>query len=618
MEEGASSLSQSRAFYAPLLQAALEDDWKTAEAFIQKNPNCLGAQITKQEGTALHNAAAVKNTRFVKELVKRMTPEQLELKIKPSNCTALYFAAQSEIVTIAEVMVKKNKCLPLIPMDDIEFLPLYAAIKTGNRDMVSYLYSVTPIQDLASLDHINLLNAAISTDLYDTAHKILDILKPALVEQEYLWLSLEMLAEMPSRIGIKSQPSVWERCLNSCFRGRLCNKALMQASAHHLVDRLWKQLIEDNTYFSPTAVGYDQHMMKLVVEAAKVGNVEFIIILIRSYPDLIWQVDKEYGSLFHVAIKHRQERVFNLIYEIGVAKVNLATYYAEGGNNMLHLAGQLPSSDRLNIVPGAALQMQRELLWFQEIEKIVPKSLTNKKNENGETPRDIFARTHEELQKNGEKWMKNTANSCMVVAALIATVVFPAAFTIPGGNNQETGIPIFLETKWFTLFLVSDAVAMLFSSSSILVFLTILTSRYTEKDFLKSLPRRLALGLATLLISIVGMLIAFSAACFLVFKSKASVPIRIIVAAPIVPISLFVILHYGLWFDIFCSAFCSNRFLFRSQNRLFNPSCQQRRLLRKLRMTIKPDIMKELRFLIGPKKRSPIETSYNQSCKSSV
>ncbi|KAG6624391.1 ankyrin repeat-containing protein ITN1-like [Carya illinoinensis] len=245
---------------------------------------------------------------------------------------------------------------------------------------------------------------------------------------------------------------------------------------------------------------------------------------------------------------------------------------------MLHLVGKLPSLDRLNIISGAALQMQRELLWFQEIEKIVPKSYLSEQNvkedtdgdtdENGDTPRDIFVKTHEKLQKDGEKWMKDTANSCMLVAALIATVVFPAAFTVPGGNNQETSIPIFLESNWFTVFLVSDAVAMLFSSSSILVFLSILTSRYTEKDFLKSLPRKLVLGLATLLISIVGMLIAFTAACFLVFKSKTSVPIRIIVAAPAIPISLFVILHYSLWFDIFCSAFSSNRFLFRSQNRL--------------------------------------------------
>jgi len=32
---------------------------------------------------------------------------------------------------------------------------------------------------------------------------------------------------------------------------------------------------------------------------------------------------------------------------------------------MLHLAGQVAPPNRLNIVSGAALQMQRELLWFK-------------------------------------------------------------------------------------------------------------------------------------------------------------------------------------------------------------------------------------------------------------
>ncbi|KAG2725799.1 hypothetical protein I3760_01G083500 [Carya illinoinensis] len=367
MEEGHhSSLPPSRVIYARFLRAALEDDWKTAEAFIQENPNCLAAPITKQEGTALHNAAGAKRTRFVKELVKLMTLEQLELR-NNRNCTALFYAAQSEIVTIAEVMVKKNINLPLIPRNDIQCLPLYAAIKTGNRDMVSYLYSVTPIQVLASAHRVELLKATISTDLYDTALKILDTTLDDLRsgEKELLWEPLEMLARKPSEIiGNKSQPSLWERCLNSCFRGRLCNKALMQASAHRLVDCLWEKLGDDDKRFSPTAVD-EQHMMKLLVEATEVGNLEFLVILIRSYPDLIWQVDKEYGSLFHVAVKHRQERLFNLIYEIGVSYGYLVTFCTKEENSLLHLAGQLPSPDRLNIVSGAALQMQRELLWFQ-------------------------------------------------------------------------------------------------------------------------------------------------------------------------------------------------------------------------------------------------------------
>ncbi|XP_042964236.1 ankyrin repeat-containing protein ITN1-like isoform X2 [Carya illinoinensis] len=567
MEEGDSPLPQSPAdVYAPLLRAILEDNWKAAEDFMQKNPNyCLGDHITKEKGTALHFAAAAKRTQLVENLLKNMRLEELELKTN-GNCTALYYAAQSEIVTIAKEMVKKKRNLPLIPKDDIEALPLYAAIMTGNRDMVSYLYSVTPLEELASAGRVQLLVATISSDLYDVALKILNNLNLAREEKESLWFPLKLLAKKPSGIGNKSQPSVWERCLNSCFKGQFCNKAMMQVSAHQLVDRLWK-LFTNDTNFSTLVSRHKQ----LVAEAAKVGNVEFLVILIRSYPNLIWEVDEDYGTLFHVAVEHRQERVFNLIYEIGVLKDNLTSLYVEGNKSMLHLVKELPSLDRLNIISGAALQMQRELLWFQEIEKIMPKSSVNEMSgpEEEKPLKDMFSENHKILQKNGEEWMRNTANSCMLVATLIATVVFPAAFTIPGGNNQETGVPIFLETNWFTVFYTSNAVAMLFSSSSILVFLSILTSRYTERDFLTSLPLKLAGGLVMLVISIVSMLIAFIAACFLVFKSKKSVPVRIIIVAVLaIPICLFGILHYRLCFDIFCSAFCSKSF--RSENRLFN------------------------------------------------
>jgi hypothetical protein len=43
--------------------------------------------------------------------------------------------------------------------------------------------------------------------------------------------------------------------------------------------------------------------------------------------------------------------------------------------------------------------------------------------------------------------MKDTTNYCMLVVTLIATVVFAAAFTILGGNNQETETPIFLKNN---------------------------------------------------------------------------------------------------------------------------------------------------------------------------
>ncbi|KAL4614489.1 hypothetical protein ACB092_07G057700 [Castanea dentata] len=152
--------------------------------------------------------------------------------------------------------------------------------------------------------------------------------------------------------------------------------------------------------------------------------------------------------------------------------------------NVMHLAGYLAPLNRLNIVSGAALQMQLELLWFKGLEMIAPPSFQKIRNSDNLTSWDLFTKEHENLQRDGEKWMKDTANYCVLVATLITTVVFAAAFTIQGGSNEETGTPILLKSIWFRVIFIFDAIALLSSSTSRLVFLSILTSRFTQMDFL--------------------------------------------------------------------------------------------------------------------------------------
>nr|GME01969.1 ankyrin repeat-containing protein NPR4-like [Ipomoea batatas] len=129
----------------------------------------------------------------------------------------------------------------------------------------------------------------------------------------------------------------------------------------------------------------------------------------------------------------------------------------------------------------------------------------------------VFTEEHKELKEGGEKWMKDTANSCTIAAALIVTVVFAAAITVPGGNSGENGLPIFSNNNAFTVFSISNAASLFTSATSLLVFLSILTSRYAEEDFLYALPKRLIIGLFTLFLSIIFMMIAFSSTVYLVF-----------------------------------------------------------------------------------------------------
>ncbi|CAA2976128.1 ankyrin repeat-containing protein NPR4-like [Olea europaea var. sylvestris] len=187
------------------------------------------------------------------------------------------------------------------------------------------------------------------------------------------------------------------------------------------------------------------------------------------------------------------------------------------------------------------------------------------KNDADITPRELFTEEHENLREAGERWMKDTATSCMVVVTLIATVAFAAAFTVPGGNKGETGTPIFLNNRWFTIFVISDAVAMFSSIASIMMFLSILTSRYGEEDFLYTLPAKLMVGLFTLFASIVCMVLTFSATFFLVYKEeKLAILPKIVAGLALLPITLYATLNFRLWISLIHSTIWASKFMFRS------------------------------------------------------
>lgn len=147
-----------------------------------------------------------------------------------------------------------------------------------------------------------------------------------------------------------------------------------------------------------------------------------------------------------------------------------------------------------------------------EVEKICPASYKEAKNCYGLTPREVFVNSHKELVKEGEIWMKGTASSFIIVGALNVTIMFAAAFTVTCGNDQNTGFPIFLRKKSFKVFIIADAISFWTASSSVLMFLGILTSRYDAEDFLVYLPVKLMIGLSMLFFSTATMMVSFSVA----------------------------------------------------------------------------------------------------------
>nr|GEV74423.1 ankyrin repeat-containing protein [Tanacetum cinerariifolium] len=225
---------------------------------------------------------------------------------------------------------------------------------------------------------------------------------------------------------------------------------------------------------------------RILFVAAERGNARFIAEVLRTYPDLMFDENEDGLTIFHIAVMHRYHDIYNLMYEIGSVTNDICLSADPMGNFMHHLVGKSSKEMTAKMV-GASLLMQRELLWFKEVEKIMPAYLTEEKNYEGQTAYELFSKENEDLVSSGLKWMKD----CMVVATLIVTVAFAVAFTVPGGYRQETGFPFFIHDTSFLVFVIADAISLFFSTISLLVFLGVLTSRHGQRDFMYSLPRKL-------------------------------------------------------------------------------------------------------------------------------
>ncbi|KAM0037970.1 putative PGG domain-containing protein [Helianthus debilis subsp. tardiflorus] len=234
--------------------------------------------------------------------------------------------------------------------------------------------------------------------------------------------------------------------------------------------------LETSKIISEARVTYSSRVLFI---AAEIGNTNFLVELIRQYPDLIWKVNE------------RETR--------GCVR------------------GCFANAERVVVV---------------QVGSMVPPSCWEQKNKDGLTPRELFTEEHKELIREGEKWMKETSSQCMVVAALIATMVFAAAFTVP---------------------------------ASILTFLSILTSRYAERDFVESLPTKLLLGLLTLFLS--TMVIAFSISFFILYHTEMKwIPVLMSVVA-LMPVLLYVVLQYHMLADVIRSSYGS-RYLFKPEKQV--------------------------------------------------
>ncbi|CAD5166516.1 unnamed protein product [Musa acuminata subsp. malaccensis] len=123
------------------------------------------------------------------------------------------------------------------------------------------------------------------------------------------------------------------------------------------------------------------------------------------------------------------------------------------------------------------------------------------------------------LMANGSRFspqrrdaIRDLANNVSVMAVLVATVAFAAAFTLPGGyksdESNDPGMPILLKRTAFKVFLIFDTLAM---STSFLVLLLLLQVDLGSKIYKN---RYLPEARLTLQISLLALMAAFASGLY--------------------------------------------------------------------------------------------------------
>ena len=104
-----------------------------------------------------------------------------------------------------------------------------------------------------------------------------------------------------------------------------------------------------------------------ILRAIKEGIIEFVFDFMKRDPDIVWYNDENSTSIFSVAVQYRHAKIFSLIYGVAFKSAVTVSGDSSNKNNLLHKAGMSAPSTSINDIPGAALQMQRELQWFKVI-----------------------------------------------------------------------------------------------------------------------------------------------------------------------------------------------------------------------------------------------------------
>ncbi|PSS33805.1 Protein ACCELERATED CELL DEATH like [Actinidia chinensis var. chinensis] len=485
---------------------------------ILQTQSSLLLRVNSGGETALHIAARKGHSNTVKALIDfaktlgtdqesgvKVT-EQMVRTTSENKDTALHEAVRNNHLIVVKLLVGEDKEFPHGANNSGE-TPLYLAAERNYHEIVSIILTTCTSPAFNGPNGRTALHAAVFSGCPASVRELLRW-RPSLTKEgdKYGWTPLHCAAR-------KNDVELMKELLNA-------DKDV----AYQIAEEDGKK----------TAL----HL------AALHGNVEAMEKLLSHCPDC-WEMVNDRGqNILHIAIGYETVKAVQCILKrpwVG----NLIIQKDNEGNTPLHMLAasdcnipdliqhKLADTGAFNSEDLTPLDKALSVDRFRHNEKHIISELKKV-----EAPRGWRNIAHEDskMTTTGQKLCENHENPIqdinkfgdnnMIVAALIATVSFAAGFTLPGGYDGNAGpnqgMAVLVRKSAFKAFVISNAMAVICSTSALFVFL--IGSFYKKQS---KILIRYGIGFVLMIISLVAMMIAFITGTYAVLATTPGLGIAI-------------------------------------------------------------------------------------------
>ncbi|XP_078154547.1 uncharacterized protein LOC144549651 [Carex rostrata] len=530
-----------------------------------KDSSLLMARNVRNE-TPFHYAARFGHEKTISELIscsKSVFGEDgLKELLRQKNClgeTALHEAAQHGHGAVVSILMEEDRELAGLVNDD-SVSPLYLATARGSVGMVHNM--------------VEKLSGHEITPAFYSGPKQQTALFAAVLQDQDTELTEELLKLYSEPLGKETDETGRTPLHFAALIGNYGIAELLlvkDSSLAHIPD-------SDGSFPIHTAV--------------RMGHIKMIRLLLQWCPDPCQLLDGNGKNILHIAVEAKTTNILYIslicpndrlttylkkMFTTFYSKKMFTTSYSKKmftrmantmdnkGNTPLHLAAEyeyndvmvclfkigkadltLQNKEGLTAVDIAMIKLRKYTKPYQIIDVLCGAIYTVIRKARFSRGELIRGSNEDDISTTDTRGAKNSSESVMMKAefvglgsVLTATVTFAAAFTLPGGTNQDTGTPILGRKYIFKAFVIADGYAFLQSFLATMYIIYGSYYGYSNDDMERSIDHSFnSLGIAAR-----SMLIALGLALYLLLAPIGNL------GAVILAVFLFTVIYEYRFFD---------------------------------------------------------------------